>query len=67
VTPFESGGEYFDREETRRRILRRQFTFPNTTMYADARDLISRILVAPDARLSLDQILAHKFCNKKMD
>lgn len=53
-TPFET--EPFDRDETKKRIRQLQYTFPHEKDYENhlPNDLIKKILVHPNDRLSLD-------------
>jgi serine/threonine protein kinase len=59
-TPFDVENP-FDKEDTKQRIRDLNYTFPHPR-YPEGEDLIKRILVPPQTRLSLAQILQHPFC-----
>lgn len=57
-TPFMT--RPFDKEATRKLIKELKLNFPKQS-YSDADDLIRKILVPPVSRLSLAEILQHKW------
>ncbi len=57
TTPFMT--EPFDKEETKGLIRQLKYGFPKSPKYPLAEDLICRILIEPNYRLSLDRILSH--------